>query len=52
MKILVTGHRGYIGSVLVPFLRAAGHEVEGLDSGLYEGCDFNGGPGAATGRPA
>ncbi len=51
MKILVTGHRGYIGSVLVPFLRAAGHEVHGLDSGLYEGCDFNGGPGAADDAP-
>ncbi|MEO7980313.1 MAG: SDR family oxidoreductase [Sporichthyaceae bacterium] len=51
MKILVAGHRGYIGAVLVPFLRAAGHEVEGLDSGLYEGCDFKGGPGAADERP-
>jgi len=51
LKILVAGHRGYIGAVLVPFLRAAGHEVDGLDSGLYEGCDFDGGPGAADDRP-
>ena len=40
MRILVTGHRGYIGAVLAPRLRAAGHHVVGLDSGLYAGCDF------------
>jgi nucleoside-diphosphate-sugar epimerase len=40
MRVLVSGDRGYIGAVLVPFLRAAGHEVEGLDAGWYEGCDF------------
>jgi nucleoside-diphosphate-sugar epimerase len=40
MKILLTGHDGYIGAVMVPTLREAGHEVVGLDSGLFEGCDF------------
>jgi nucleoside-diphosphate-sugar epimerase len=40
MRVLVTGDRGYIGAVLVPFVRAAGHEVDGLDLGLYEGCDL------------
>jgi len=35
MKLLVTGHEGYIGSVLVPQLREAGHQVTGLDSGLF-----------------
>jgi nucleoside-diphosphate-sugar epimerase len=40
MRVLVAGGRGYIGAVLVPFLRAAGHEVDGLDLGLYEGCDL------------
>jgi nucleoside-diphosphate-sugar epimerase len=40
MTILVTGHRGYIGAVLTPRLHALGHEVVGLDSGLYAGCDF------------
>ena len=35
MRTLVTGHDGYIGSVLVPLLRAAGHDVIGLDTGLY-----------------
>lgn len=40
MRILVAGDRGYIGAVLVPFLQASGHEVDGLDLGLYEGCDL------------
>ncbi len=40
MRVLVAGDRGYIGAVMVPFLRAAGHQVDGLDLGLYEGCDF------------
>ena len=35
MRILVTGHNGYIGSVLVPMLERAGHEVVGLDSDLF-----------------
>ena len=51
MKVLVTGDRGYIGAVLVPFLRAAGHTVEGLDLGLYEGCDFGPGPEDIGPRP-
>jgi nucleoside-diphosphate-sugar epimerase len=40
MRVLVTGHHGYIGSVLVPLLNGEGHEVVGLDAFLYEGCDF------------
>ena len=39
MRVLVTGHRGYIGAVLVPLVQEAGHEVVGLDSGLYAGCE-------------
>ncbi len=38
MRLLVTGHDGYIGSVMVPLLEGAGHEVVGLDSYLYDGC--------------
>jgi nucleoside-diphosphate-sugar epimerase len=40
VRVLVTGHRGYIGAVLVPIVQAAGHEVVGLDSDLYRGCTF------------
>lgn len=40
MKVLVTGHDGYIGQVLVPLFKGAGHEVVGLDSELFEGCQF------------
>ena len=38
MRVLVTGHEGYLGSVLVPRLIDAGHEVVGLDTGLFAGC--------------
>lgn len=40
MKILLTGHRGYIGAVAVPLLQDAGYEVVGLDTDLYGGSDF------------
>jgi nucleoside-diphosphate-sugar epimerase len=40
MNVLVTGHNGYIGSVLVPMLLAAGHRVVGLDSYLFAACLF------------
>jgi nucleoside-diphosphate-sugar epimerase len=40
MRVLVAGDGGYIGAVLVPFFQNAGHEVDGLDLGLYEGCDL------------
>jgi nucleoside-diphosphate-sugar epimerase len=40
MRVLVTGHNGYIGTVLVPMLQAAGHDVVGLDNYLYEDCTF------------
>ena len=40
MRVLVTGHKGYIGTVLVPMLIAEGHEVVGLDSDLYEQSTF------------
>lgn len=38
MRVLVTGSTGYIGTVMVPRLLAAGHEVTGLDSGLFADC--------------
>jgi nucleoside-diphosphate-sugar epimerase len=40
VRVLVTGHHGYIGSILVGLLVDGGHDVVGLDSYLYEGCDF------------
>jgi nucleoside-diphosphate-sugar epimerase len=40
MRILLTGHKGYIGGVAGPMLLAAGHEVVGLDADLFAGCDF------------
>lgn len=40
MRILLTGHKGYIGAVAAPVLRSAGHDVTGLDSDLFSGCDF------------
>ena len=45
MKVLVTGHRGYIGTVMVPVLQAAGHTVHGYDSRLYRRCAYA--PGGA-----
>ena len=40
VRVLVTGHRGYIGSVMVGVLRNARHDVVGLDCDYYAGCDF------------
>jgi len=40
MRVLVTGHNGYVGTVMVPMLIAAGHDVVGLDSNLYRHATF------------
>jgi len=40
MRVLVTGHQGYIGTILVPMLIAAGHDVVGLDTDLYSRSTF------------
>jgi nucleoside-diphosphate-sugar epimerase len=43
MRVLVTGHLGYIGTVLTPMLVNAGHNVTGLDSDLYSRCTYTAG---------
>ena len=40
MRVMVTGHEGYIGTVLVPLLLSAGHDVTGIDSCLFSRCTF------------
>jgi nucleoside-diphosphate-sugar epimerase len=42
VRVLLTGHQGYLGTVMAPVLAAAGHEVTGLDSGLFAGCVLGG----------
>jgi nucleoside-diphosphate-sugar epimerase len=42
MRVLLTGHRGYIGSVLTPMLLEHGHDVVGLDADWFERCTFTG----------
>ena len=44
MRILVTGHNGYIGTVMTPMLLEAGYDVAGLDSNLFERCAFSEAP--------
>ena len=43
MKILLSGHKGYIGAIAAPMLCSAGHEVTGLDTDLFAGCEFGDG---------
>lgn len=51
MRILMTGHLGYIGTVAVPLFQTAGHEVIGLDTDLYRDCTFGPDPGPAARIP-
>ncbi len=50
MNVIVTGHKGYVGAVLVRLLLEAGHAVTGIDSDLYEACTF-GDPGQLRPTP-
>ncbi len=49
MRILVTGHRGYIGAVMAPMLSSVGHTVVGLDSDLFRHCTFGEEPASFPG---
>jgi nucleoside-diphosphate-sugar epimerase len=40
MRVLLTGHHGYVGSIAGPVLVSAGHDVVGLDAFFYDGCDL------------
>ena len=40
MRVLITGHKGYIGSIMTPMLQARGYDVLGLDNDLFDGCVF------------
>ena len=44
MRILITGHNGFIGSVMARTFLEAGHDVVGLDAFLFEDCTFGDGP--------
>lgn len=40
LKIFVTGHKGYIGSHLIPLLKEKNYQVTGCDINLFEGCEW------------
>src|SRR6185295_15305071 len=40
MRVLLTGSRGYIGTVMAPLMVQAGHDVVGLDTDLYRRSTF------------
>jgi nucleoside-diphosphate-sugar epimerase len=40
MRVLVTGHAGYLGGLLMPMLAARGHDIAGCDAGLFDRCTF------------
>ncbi|MFE6709324.1 NAD-dependent epimerase/dehydratase family protein [Streptomyces sp. NPDC057695] len=50
MRVLLTGHQGYLGTVMAPVLTAAGHEVVGLDSGLFADCVLGPSPADPSGH--
>ncbi len=43
MRVLLTGHKGYIGTILAPMLVNEGHEVVGFDSDIFRRCTFGDG---------
>ena len=52
MRVLVTGHQGYLGTVMVPILQDAGHDVTGLDCGFFADCCARPRTSGPDGHPA
>jgi nucleoside-diphosphate-sugar epimerase len=50
MRVLLTGHDGYIGAVMAPMLEAAGYDVVGLDTGLFAECAYGNVPAIESAR--
>ncbi|CAM5468221.1 NAD-dependent epimerase/dehydratase family protein [Streptomyces chartreusis] len=50
MRVLLTGHQGYLGTVMAPVLTAAEHEVVGLDAGLFADCVLGPAPADPSGH--
>ena len=44
MRVLITGHLGYIGTVMAPWVASAGHDVTGLDVDFYSTCTYGDAP--------
>jgi nucleoside-diphosphate-sugar epimerase len=52
VRVLVTGHAGYVGNLLVEMLHGAGHETVGIDSFFFEGCGLRGPAGLPGSAPS
>ena len=48
MRILMTGHLGYIGTIAVPLMQSQGHDIVGCDTDLFAACTFGTGLGPAA----
>ena len=42
MRVLVTGHRGYVGGSLMPLLLEKRYQLRGVDADLFSSCSFFG----------
>ena len=51
MRVLMTGHLGYIGTRAVPLFQSRGHDVVGCDTDLFRGSTFGPAIGPAADIP-